>query len=84
MRSGYIVIASSNNTLFLLSMYGHNWSRVTDAWGTVIYPGTDSRAGLLHFNTATGASVYTSTTAQHLNGYPLRCLSTAVEGEERW
>ena len=58
------------------------WSRYTLTWGTVTYPGTDSRGNSLGFYDVSGIEVDPSSTGQHFTGLPLRCLSTAVEGEE--
>ena len=74
-RSGNVSVYNGN-TYWNGSINGYDWSRAALAWGTVTYPGTDSRAGNLNFNgaVAAGTSVNPSNTNQRFNGFALRCL----------
>ena len=81
MRSGYLGL-TVNNTLRVISIYGYDWSRHAELWGAVIYPEADSTADKLYFNIDTDISTRPSYALQRFGGFSLRCLSTAVEGEE--
>ena len=79
-RSGYVGIASTMNG----GLSENVWSRVAAEWGSVAYgSGTFSTAYNFYFYGATDAIVNTSNGPHtRLIGMSLRCLSTAVEGEE--
>ena len=63
---------------------GNTWSRSAAVWGVVLNgTGTASTAYGAGFGAATGVSVYPSNgPSVRFYSFPLRCLSTAVEGEE--
>ena len=70
----------NGNTYWHGSLNGYDWSRLALNWGSVTYDSaTPSSANDLRF-TATDSSH--SGTNQRFFGFALRCLSTAVEGEE--
>ena len=81
MRSGYLYISDSNKYL----VAGRNsdlWSGVASTWGSVTIPtstGINSVAYNLFFDTSDSRS---SNAPYRLYAWSLRCLSTAVEGEE--
>ena len=81
MRSGYVPVDLNNDvTSRSIGVYGYDWARLAVAWGAVIDgSGTSSTANYLYFNSTTPLP---SNTSRRLNGFVLRCLSTAVEGEE--
>ena len=82
-RSGYAnLMLESGATSRAAGVDESDLSRAALAWGGVTYPGTVSRVGILHFNSATGAAVHPSYADLRWSTFPLRCLSTAVEGEE--
>ena len=83
MRSG--AISPTNNSTFgYADIIGWNWAHVAMTWGSVIYgDGTTSAAENIRFTIAIGVSVNPSNgPSSRFTGFPLRCLSTAGEGEE--
>ena len=86
-RSGYVgLTGASDATSRAVSLDGNIWSRMAATWGSILYgSGTTSTAYYLSFNgaVAVGQLVYPSY-GPHFRflAFPLRCLSTAVEGEE--
>ena len=87
MRSGIININSGSSTVALRNggYYEFVWSHAAAAWGSVIYgSGASSTAYFLRFNSDADSFVSTSSGPDHRwRGVSLRCLSTAVEGEEK-
>ena len=85
-RSGVVNVSFSNDvTSRSIGLNEDVWSRAAAAWGSVIYGSdTNSTAYNLYFNAAitAGTSVDPSNAAHRRYGFPLRCLSTAGEGEE--
>ena len=66
-----------------ISFRGHDWSRFAVSMGTVAYASTTpSTAHGIVFYSIPDDSVEPSNSGQRYVGNPLRCLSTAVEGEE--
>ena len=81
-RSGYVSLTVGNDsTSRNVSLYGYDRSRFALDWSSVLYtPGSLSASGYFHFNRDT--ALLPSNASQRFLGTPLRCLSTAVEGEE--
>ena len=81
MRSGYVnVLVSNGVTSWVVGVNGYDWSRLAVDWNSVTYTSaTPSTANRLVFTATTPDP---SGTTQRFVGFPLRCLSTAVEGEE--
>ena len=86
MRSGTINVSNADklDALRGVAPSGSFWSRSAAVWGVVLNgTGTASMAYSTGFSVATGASVYPSSCPSfRCYSFPLRCLSTAVEGEE--
>ena len=80
MRSGFVDV-SSGTRYWQGSLNTLIWSRVALTMSTVIYTSTTSTA--YNFNTNSASTpVLPSGQSSRWNGFTLRCLSTAVEGEE--
>ena len=81
MRSGVVQANGSNNIAFRnAGPRGYSWSRQATTFSGVLYPTNQSGANSFTFN-ATDTPTKPSDISQHFNGFTLRCLSTAVEGE---
>ena len=84
MRSGRVELSiTTNMTARGLHAWAYDWARMSTTIGTIVWSSndTDSFADDFHFNTDT---LYATSWHSRFFGFPLRCLSTAVEGEERW
>ena len=82
MRSGIIYTYYANSdTSGKISEYGYDWARFALEMNSSNYiAGSNSVAHNLYF--PADAITYSLHTDQRFGSIPLRCLSTAVEGEE--
>ena len=81
-RSGSISINRDDKSLGYVDIIGWNWSHKAMTWSSVTSEST--AADDLRFTTSTDVSVNPSNGPSiRFIAFPLRCLSTAVEGEER-
>ena len=80
MRSGFVLHTGSYGAV---GTNENMWSRASEKWGSVLYDsGNDSLAYNLLYVFGSGSTMNTSRTNPRWFGFVLRCLSTAVEGEE--
>ena len=88
-RSGVVniyAILATTPALRSGNAIGWEWTRIAVAWGSASYAqDTPATAQYLQFSTTTTITSYTVVATgayQRFHGFTLRCLSTAVEGEE--
>ena len=84
MRSGYVDLTIASNIASRgAGFYEDVWAHHAVTWSGVLYPTYSSTANNLYFSATVNTSVGPSNTNLRWYSFSLRCLSTAVEGEER-
>ena len=82
MRSGEVILITGIDITFKYGgLGGYGRAQISVDWTGTLYPAYRSMASFLGIF---GGNTSPSSTNDRWYGWPLRCLSTAVEGEERW
>ena len=85
MRSGMVyVYLDGGNTLREANFIGFIKAQSAVDWGSVLYPNSTGVNSMASFLFIKPADVEPLRYSVRLYAQSLRCLSTAVEGEERW